>query len=106
MHSTSGKPATAEPPATAFLKGTAETPTTPMVTPGTSATAERPAPENHQELKGRNIMTAHNSRNASNNRNESNNWTANTVCTLSNAGIFAKTVKAATAWRRSQQLRQ
>jgi hypothetical protein len=33
-----------------------------MVTPGTSALAERPAPENRQKLKGRNIMTDHNSR--------------------------------------------
>jgi hypothetical protein len=30
-------------------------PTTPLVTPGTSAIAERLAPGNHQELKGRNI---------------------------------------------------
>ncbi len=29
-----------------------------MVTPGTSVIAERSTPENHQELKGRNIMTA------------------------------------------------
>jgi hypothetical protein len=96
-HSTAGKPVTAGPPATACSKGTAETPTTPMVTPGTSAIAERPAPGNHQELKGRNILTAHNSRNASNSRNESNNRTANTVWKLSKAGILAKTVKPATA---------
>jgi hypothetical protein len=35
-----------------FDKGTAEMPTTPLVTPGTSAIAERPATGNHQELKG------------------------------------------------------
>jgi hypothetical protein len=46
------KPVTAGPPATACSKGTAETPTTPSVTPGT-AIAERPAKINHQELKGR-----------------------------------------------------
>jgi hypothetical protein len=40
IHSTAGKPATAGPPATACSKGTAETPTTPMVTPGMSAIAE------------------------------------------------------------------
>jgi hypothetical protein len=40
-----------------------------------------------------NIMTAHNS------RNESNDRTANTVWTPSEAGMFAKTVKPATAWR-------
>jgi hypothetical protein len=45
-------------------------------------------------------MTAHKSRNASNRSNESNNRTANTVWTLSKAGILAKTVKPATAWRR------
>jgi hypothetical protein len=61
---------------------------------------------NHQEHKGRNIMTAYNSRNPSNSRNESNNRTANTVWTLSKAGILAKTVKPGTAWRRPQQLRQ
>ncbi len=60
----------------------------------------------HQEHKGRNIMTAYNSRNPSNSRNESNNRTVNTVWTLSKAGILAKTVKPATAMRRLQQLRQ
>jgi hypothetical protein len=70
-----------------------------MVTPGTSAIAERPAPGSHQELKGRNIMTSHASRNTSNSRNASNNRTANTEWTLSKAGILAKTVKPATAWR-------
>jgi hypothetical protein len=77
-----------------------------MVIPGTSAIAERPAPGNHQELKGRNIMIAHNSRNASNGRNENNNRTASTVWALSKAGILSKTVKSATTWRRPQQLRQ
>jgi len=48
--STAGKPVTAGPPATACSKGTAEMPTTPLVTPGTSAIAERPATGNHQEL--------------------------------------------------------
>jgi hypothetical protein len=46
-----------------------------------------------------NIMTAHNSTNTSNSRNESNNRTANTVWMLSKAGILAKPVKPATAWR-------
>jgi hypothetical protein len=35
------------------LKGTAETQTTPLVTPGTSAIAERLSTGNHQKLKGR-----------------------------------------------------
>ena len=48
MLSTAGKPLTAGPPATAYLKGTAGTLTTPLVTPGTSAIAIG----NHQELKG------------------------------------------------------
>jgi hypothetical protein len=51
MPSTAGKPVTAGPPATAFSKGAAETPTTPLVTPGMSAIAERPATFNHQELR-------------------------------------------------------
>jgi hypothetical protein len=51
--STARKPVTAGPLATACLKGTAETPTTPLVTPETSVIAERPATGNHQELKGR-----------------------------------------------------
>jgi hypothetical protein len=50
--STAGKLVTAGPPATACWKGTAGMPTTPLVTPGTSAIAERPATGNHQELKG------------------------------------------------------
>jgi hypothetical protein len=45
-------------------------------------------------------MTPHNSRNASNRSNESNIRTANTVWTPSKAGILAKKVKPATAWRR------
>jgi hypothetical protein len=40
-----------------------------------------------------NIMTTNYS------RNESNNRTTNTVWILSKAGILAKTVKPATAWR-------
>ncbi len=51
--STAGNPVTAGPPATACLKGTAETQTTPLVTPGTSAIAERLSTGNHQKLKGR-----------------------------------------------------
>jgi hypothetical protein len=51
--STAGKPVTAGPSTTACSKGTAEMPTTPLVTPGTSAIAERPATGNHQELKER-----------------------------------------------------
>jgi hypothetical protein len=45
--STAGKPVTVGLPATACSKGTAETPTTPLATPGTSAIAERPATGNH-----------------------------------------------------------
>jgi hypothetical protein len=44
------KAGTVGPPATACSKETAEMPTTPMVTPGMSAIAKRPAPGNHQEL--------------------------------------------------------
>jgi hypothetical protein len=47
-------------------------------------------------------MAAHNSRNASNSRNVSNNRSANTthaVWAQSKAGMLAKTVKPATAWR-------
>jgi hypothetical protein len=43
MPSTTGKPVTAGLPATAFSKGAAEMPTTPLVTPGISAIVERPA---------------------------------------------------------------
>jgi len=49
--STARKPVTAGPLATVCSKGTAETPTTPLVTPETSVIAERPATGNHQELK-------------------------------------------------------
>jgi len=45
--STAGKPVTAGPPATACLKGTAEMLTTPLVTPGMSAIAGKPATGNH-----------------------------------------------------------
>jgi hypothetical protein len=51
--STAGKLVTAGPPATACLKKTAEMLTTPLVTPGMSAIAGKPATVNHQELKGR-----------------------------------------------------
>jgi hypothetical protein len=44
-------------------------------------------------------MTAHNS------RNESNNRTANIVWTPSEAGMFAKTVTPATAWREANSSR-
>ncbi len=50
-------------------------------------------------------MTAHNNRNASNNRNESNNRAANTVWTPPKAGMLAKTVKPATAWREANSSR-
>jgi len=50
--STAGKPVAAGLPATTCTKGTTETPTTPLVTPGISAKAE-PATGNHHELKGR-----------------------------------------------------
>jgi hypothetical protein len=52
-----------------------------------------------------NIMTAHNSRDASKSRNESNNKTANTVRMPSKAGMLAKTVKPATAWREANSSR-
>jgi hypothetical protein len=48
---TAGKPVRAGPPATACSKGIAETPTTSLVTPGTSVIAER-VTGNHQELEG------------------------------------------------------
>ena len=51
--STAGKPVIAGPPTTACSTGTAEMPTTPLVTPGMSAIAERPVTGNPQELKGR-----------------------------------------------------
>jgi hypothetical protein len=52
-----------------------------------------------------NSMTAHNSRKASNSRNERNNRTANTVWTPPKAGMLAKTVKPATAWREANSSR-
>jgi hypothetical protein len=51
--STAGNPVTVGPPETACLKGTEETQTIPLVTPGMSALAERLSAGNHQELKGR-----------------------------------------------------
>jgi hypothetical protein len=52
-------------------------------------------------------MTVHNSRNTSNSRNVSNNRTAgaNTVWTQSKAGMLAKTLKLATAWREANSSR-
>ncbi len=50
-------------------------------------------------------MTAHKSRNPSNSRNESNNMTANTVWAPPKAGMHAKTVKPATAWREANSSR-
>jgi hypothetical protein len=50
-------------------------------------------------------MTTHNSRNASNSKNESNNRTANIVWTPPKAGMLAKTVKPATAWREDNSAR-
>ncbi len=50
-----------------------------------------------------NIITDHNSRKANNSRNESNNRTANTVWTPVKAGMLAKKVKLATAWREAKQ---
>jgi hypothetical protein len=52
-----------------------------------------------------NIMTTHNSRNASHSRNVSSNRTGNTVCTHSKAGMLARTVKSATAWREANSSR-
>jgi hypothetical protein len=69
----------------------------------TQATTLTPATNNITDDS--NIMTAHNSRNASNSRNESNNRTVNTVWTPSKAGILAKTVRPATAWREANSSR-
>jgi hypothetical protein len=69
----------------------------------TQATTVTPATSNIKDDS--NIMTAHNSRNASNSRNVSNNRTANTVWTQSKAGMLAKTVKPATAWREANSSR-
>jgi hypothetical protein len=70
----------------------------------TQATTVMPATSNVKDDS--NIMTAHNSRNASNSSNESNNRTANTLWAPSKAGLFAKTVKPATAWRETNSRRQ
>jgi hypothetical protein len=69
----------------------------------TQATTVTPATRNIKDDS--NIMTSHNSRNACNSRNESNNRTANTVWTPSKAGMLAKTVKPATAWREANSSR-
>jgi hypothetical protein len=50
-------------------------------------------------------MNAHNSRNTSNSRNESNKRTPITVWTPLKAGMLAKTVKMATAWREANSSR-
>ncbi len=62
-----------------------------------------PATSNAKDYS--NIMTAHNSRNGSNSRNESNNKTTNTVWMPSKAGMLAKTLKQATAWREANSSR-
>ena len=80
-------------PATAWVQATAVT----------QATTVTPTTCNNKEDS--NIMTAHNSRKASNNRNERNNRTANTVWTPPKAGMLAKTVKLATAWREANSTR-
>jgi hypothetical protein len=67
----------------------------------TQATTVTPATSNIKD--DRNTMTSHNSRNTSNSRNESNNRTANT--TPAKAGMLAKTVKPATAWREANSSR-
>jgi hypothetical protein len=69
----------------------------------TQATTVTPATSNIKDDS--NIMNAHNIRNASDSRNESNNRTANTVWTPSKAGMLAKTVKSATAWREANSSR-
>ncbi len=63
----------------------------------TQATTATPATGNINDDS--NIMTAHNSRTASSSRNVSNNRTTNTGWTQSKAGMLAKTLKPATAWR-------
>jgi hypothetical protein len=80
-------------PATVWMQATAVTQAT-TVTSATSNTKN-----------DSNIMTAHNSRNESHSRNVSNNRTANTVSTHSKAGMLAKTVKSATAWREANSSR-
>jgi hypothetical protein len=74
-----------------------------QVTAVTQTTTVMPVTSNIKDDS--NIMTAHNSRNARNSRNESNNRTANTVWTPSKAGMLAKTVKPATAWREANSSR-
>jgi hypothetical protein len=64
----------------------------------TQATTVTPATSNIKDDS--NIMTFHNSRNASNSRNESS-----TVWTPSKAGMLAKRVKPATAWREANSSR-
>jgi hypothetical protein len=85
--------ATARMPATVWMQATAVTQTT-AVTSATSNTKD-----------DSNIMTAHNSRKASNSRNECNNRTPNTVWMPPKAGMLAKTVKPATAWREANSSR-
>jgi hypothetical protein len=79
-------------PATVWMQATEVT----QATTVTSATSN---------INDSNIMTAHNSRNASHSRNVSNNRTANTVCMHSKAGMLAKTVKSAKAWREANSSR-
>jgi hypothetical protein len=70
----------------------------------TQATTVTPSTSNIKDDS--NFMTAHNSRKASNSRNESNNRTANTVWTPPKAGMLAKTVKSAIAWREANSSRE
>ncbi len=88
-------PATARMPATVRMQATS----------AKQATTVTPATSNIKDDS--NIMTAHNSRNGSKSRNESNNRAAgaNTVWTPSKAGMLAKTVKPATAWREANSSR-
>jgi hypothetical protein len=69
----------------------------------TQATTVTPATSNIKNDS--NIMTTHNIRNASNSRNESNNRAAKRVWTSSKAGMLAKRVKPATAWRETNSSR-
>jgi hypothetical protein len=50
-------------------------------------------------------MTTHNNRNASNSKNKSNNRTANTVWPPAYAGMLAKAVRPATAFREANYSR-
>jgi hypothetical protein len=74
-----------------------------LATAVTQATTVTPATRNIRDDS--NIMTAHNSRNAFNSRNESNNRITNTVWTPLKAGMLAKAVKPATAWREANSSR-